>query len=167
MARCLRLLRQQLQRLPDTQLRPGEALDIPLQTLPLARILGVGAGVSMFACVTQLVIWRQGLLVAALLAVSAVAAVIMRRELWLRGRAVPVRLQLTAAGQFRVYCRNGRVDLVGMRPQSLRVGGGVLLVLCGARTYRLWLAQGNVPPQDLAALHRRLGRGSAGVPGLR
>jgi hypothetical protein len=59
------------------------------------------------------------------------------------------------------------VDPAGMRPQSLRVGGGVLLVLRGTRTYRLWLAPGNVRPELLAALHRRLGRGSAGVPGLR
>jgi hypothetical protein len=29
------------------------------------------------------------------------------------------------------------------------------------------LTQGNVRPEVLAALHRRLGRGSAGVPGLR
>jgi hypothetical protein len=120
----------------------------------------------MLACLAQLLVWRQGLLAAALLAISVAVAVILRRELWLRGVG-PVRLQLTTAGQFRVYCRDGQVDTVGMRPHSLRIGGGVLLVLRGKRTYRLWLAQGNVRPEVLAALHRRLGQGAAGMPGLR
>jgi hypothetical protein len=156
-----------LQSSPDMQLCAGEALDIPLRTLPLARLLCAGAGASMLACVTQLLVWRQGLLGAVLLAVSAALVMSLRRELWLRGPGGPVRLQLTCEGQFRVYCRDGRVEPARLRPQSMRVGGGVLLVLGGSRTYRLWLARGNVRPEVLAGLHRRLGRGSAGVPGLR
>ena len=170
LARCLRLLawlHQLLQHPPDTQVRAGEELDIPLRTLPLARVLGMGAAASMLACSMHLLVWGQWALAAALIAVAATAAVIMQRDLWLRGRAGPVRLQLATDGQFRIYCRDGRVDPVRLRPQSLRVGSGVLLVLCGTRTYRLWLAQGNVRPEVLAALHRRLGRGPTGVPGLR
>ncbi len=87
--------------------------------------------------------------------------------LWMSGRSGAVSLELAASGQIRVYCRDGRVDTVGMRPQSLRIGGGVLLVLRGARTYRLWLARRNVQPDVLAALHRRLGRVSTALPGLR
>jgi hypothetical protein len=152
---------------PDVQLGAGEALDIPLRTLPLARLLCAGAGTSMLACVTQLLVRQQALLGAALLAVSGALVVTLRRELWLRGAGGPVRLQLTCEGQFRVYCRDGRSEPAGLRPQSMRVGGGVLLVLVGSRTYRLWLARGNVRPEVLAALHRRLGRRTAGVPGLR
>jgi hypothetical protein len=162
LTRCARLLR----RPPDTPLRAGEALDIPLQPLPMARLLCVGAGACMLACLTQLLVWRQGLVAAALLAISVAAAVLLHRVLWLRGVG-PVRLQLTTAGQFRIYCRDGQVHAVGLRPQSLRVGGGVLLVLRGTRTYRLWLDRGNVRPEVLAALHRRLGQGAAGMPGLR
>ena len=161
--RCAELLKSP----PDMQLRAGEELDIPLLALPLARSLGAGAGASMLACATQLVFWRQWFLVTALLAVSVAVVVLLRREPWLSERAGPVRLRLTAEGQFRVYCHADRVDPVGLRPQSLRIGGGVFLVLRGTRTYRLWLAQGNVRPEVLAALHRRLGRGSTGVPGLR
>jgi hypothetical protein len=120
----------------------------------------------MLACLMQLLLWRQGLVASTLLAISVAVAVILRRVLWLRGVG-PVRLQLTTAGQFRVYCRDGQVCTVGMRPQSLRVGGGVLLVLRGRRTYRLWLDRGNVRPEVLAALQRRLGQGAAGMPGLR
>jgi hypothetical protein len=150
---------------PDTQLRAGEALDIPLRILPLARRLCAGAGVSMLACIVQLLGWRQWLLALVMLAVSVYVAVVLRTMPWLHGMK-PVRLLLTAEGQFRVYCHDG-VDTVGMRPQSLRVGDGVLLVLRGRRTWRFWLAPGNVRPEVLAALHRRLGRGSARMPGLR
>jgi len=141
-------------------------VDIALRPLPLARLLCAGSGLSMLACLAQLVAGGQGLVAAALLAVCVAAAPLLRRELLLGG-AGPVRLQLTSEGQFRVYCRDGSPQPVGLRPQSLRVGGGVLLVLHGHRSYRIWLAEGNVHPEALAALHRRLGRGSAAVPGLR
>ncbi|MEO8309233.1 MAG: hypothetical protein ABI616_14460 [Pseudomonadota bacterium] len=126
----------------------------------------MAALVSMLACVTHLLFWRQWLLAAALLAITLASGLILLRVIWLRGGA-PLRLQLTAGGQFRIHCRDGRVETVGLRPQSLRLGGGLLLVLRGARTYRLWLARGNVRPEVLAGLQRRLGRGSAGLPGLR
>lgn len=155
----------QLKSPPDAQLRAGEPLEIPLRPLPLARALCAGVGVSLLACVVQLVLWRQGILAVVLAGVSAVAMIpggCLRK-----GRFAPAVLRLTTEGQFRVYCHDGSVDAVGMRPQSLRVGAGVLLVLRGKRTHRLWLGPGNVRPEVLAALHRRLGRGSAGVPGLR
>jgi hypothetical protein len=152
---------------PDTQVRRGQELVIALQVLPLARRCLAGAGVSLIACFVQLAAQQQGLLAASLLAAFGAAAVMARRDLWLSGQAAAVRLRLTGEGQILVYCRDGRVDPVRLRPQSLRVGGGVLLVLRGTRTYRLWLSNGNVEPGALAALHRRLGRGSAGLPGLR
>ena len=159
--RCAALLESP----PDTQLRAGEELDIPLRTPPLARRLCAGAGVSMLACIAQLLSWRQWLLATALLVISVFVAVALRKVLGLHA-AQPALLRLTAEGQFRIYCHEG-ADTAGMRPQSMRIGGGVLLVLRGRRTYRFWLAPGNVPPEVLAALHRRLGRGTAGVTGLR
>ncbi len=120
----------------------------------------------MLACVVQLLLWRQVILALVLAGASSAAAMILGRYPWMK-RSGPSVLRLTTEGQFRVYCRDGSVAAVGLRPQSLRIGGGVLLVLRGNRTYRLWLAPGNVRPEPLAALHRRLGRGSAGMPGLR
>ena len=147
-------------------LRAGEELDIPLQPLPLARALFAVSGAGMLACVLQLLLWRQGILAAALIGVSATVARILGRYHWMRSTR-PTGLRLTAKGQFRVYCHDGSLVAVGLRPQSLRVGGGVLLILRGSRTYRLWLAPGNVRPELLAALHRRLGRVSTAPPGLR
>lgn len=103
----------------------------------------------------------------ALLAASAIAAVAMRRDLWLLGTDAPDCLQVTADGQVQVIGRNGRVDRVAIRPQSLRLGTGALLVLQGEQTWRLLLAGGNVEPACLAALFRRLGPVSPGPPGLR
>ena len=162
----MRLCAGYLEPPPDTRLRAGEELDIPLQPLPVARALFAVAGAGMLACVLQLLFWRQGILAVALVGVSGAVAMILRRCPWVRASG-PTGLRLTAEGQFRVYCRDGSLAAVGLRPQSLRIGEGVLLVLRGSRTYRLWLAPGNVQPEVLAALHRRLGRGSAGVPGLR
>ena len=162
----MRLCAGHLEPPPDTRLRAGEELDIPLQPLPLARALFAVSGAGMLACVLQQLLWRQWILATVLVGVSGAVAMMLGRYPWMR-RSGPTGLRLTTEGQFRVYCRDGIEAAVGLRPQSLRIGGGVLLILRGSRTYRLWLAPGNVRPEVLAALHRRLGRGSAGVPGLR
>lgn len=161
------LLRLQLTGPPDTAIRAGEELDIALRALPLICRCSLGAGASLLACIAQVAVQQQWFLAAALLAALGAAAVVLGGDLWLRGPGAPVRLRLTAAGEILIYCRNGRVDKVHLRPQSLRVGGGLLLVLRGTRTYHLCLGAGNLEPANLAGLHRRMGRGPTGVPGLR
>ena len=127
----------------------------------------MGATVCLLATAAQLVIRGQAMLAISFLIVWWVAGFALRRELLLRGLDAPVRLDLAGDGTLWVYCRNGRVDEVSLRPQTLRIGGGLLMVLKGLRTYRLWLASGNVEPRTLAALHRRVGRGTPAPPGLR
>jgi len=152
---------------PDIRIRVGEGLIIPLAVLPLARRSAGVAAASIVGTAVQLVLQGQVLLAMSFLFVLVIAASALRRDLLLKGQNAPVRLELTWEGKLLVYCRNGRVEQVRLRPQSLRVGGGLLMVVQGLRTYRLWLASGNVEPGILAALHRRLGRGTPAPPGLR
>ncbi len=168
--RCARLPAQlllQFEDPPGTVIRAGEDLDLPLRPLPLVCGCSLGAGAALLACSAQVAVQRQWLLAAVLLAALGALAVLLGEVLWLRGENAPVRLRLTTAGEVLVYCRNGRVDRVHLRPQSLRVGGGLLLVLRGTRSYHLCLGSGNLAPATLAGLHRRMGRGPTGIPGLR
>jgi hypothetical protein len=165
--RCVPLLRAASCPAPEIRIRDGEGLSISLAVLPLGRRCAGAAAASLLGTSVQLVIQGQGWLALSFLFVLVVAGLALRRDLLLRGQDAPVRLELTSAGTLWVYCRNGRVDEVHLQPQTLRMGGGFLMVLKGLRTYRLWLARGNVEPGTLAALHRRLGRGTAALPGLR
>lgn len=121
---------------------------------------------SVLACSLQLLTRHQGWLAVTLLAASAIAALAMR-DLWLLGPDAPDCLHVTANGEVRVVARSGRGERVAIRPHSLRLGTGVLLVLQGERTWRLLLARGNVEPACLSALIRRLGPIAPGPPGLR
>jgi hypothetical protein len=165
--RCAQDLREALGAPPDIRLRVGEGLTLPLRVLPLAYRCAVAAAASVLGVAAQLVMRGQVLLAVFVLAVLVIAGAVLRRDLLLRGPGAPFRLRLSRDGTLWVYCRNGRVEQVRVRPQSLRMAGGLLLVLQGTRTYRLWLASGNTEPGTLAALHRCLGRGAAAPPGLR
>jgi len=164
--RCARGLRSQDNTGPDIRLPAGDALVIPLSALPLACWCSAGAALPLLASAVQLIAGNQVPLAIVLLAAAGTGITALRRDLWLRGPAAPVRLEVRAQGSMRIYCRNGIADEVHLQAHSLRLGGGFLLVLRGRRSYRLLLASGNVEPVTLAALHRRLGRGSAGTPGL-
>jgi hypothetical protein len=165
--RCAALLRGQLLPPPDITISSGEYLSIPLRTHPLAIRVSLGSGMAVLACSLQLALRDQQWLAMVLLAATATAALAMRRDLWLLGPDAPGCLEVTAEGKVQVVARNGGVHRVAIRPQSLRLGTGVLLVLQGERTWRLLLAGGNVEPACLAALFRRLGPVAPGPPGLR
>ena len=166
-ARLRARLRAVLRPAPDVRIRDGEALSIALSVLPVARGCAGAAAATLLATAMQLVVQGQLLLALSFLLVLVIAASGVRRDLLLRGPGAPVWLVLTTEGALSVYCRNGHIEPVRLRPQSLRIGGGLLMILRGNRTYRLWLASGNVKPGTLAALHRRLGRDTAAPAGLR
>jgi hypothetical protein len=76
--------------------------------------------------------------------------------------AMPQRLVLATDGRLFLEHRGGSLEEVRLRPESLRLGSHVLLVLTGAgRTIRLLLGPDNLAPAQLAALQRRLPAGSA------
>lgn len=107
-------------------------------------------------------LWRHG----HPLAVAAMLAAILAAGAW-RYRtgpaARPRRLLLTADGRLFMHLHGGAVEQVVLGAASLRLGRSLLLVLhCGKRRYRLLLGPDNLAPAALAALQRRLPRGTGG-----
>jgi hypothetical protein len=75
----------------------------------------------------------------------------------------PRRLLVTADGRVFLQLRDGAVEQASVGAASLRLGSTLLLVLrCGKRRHRLLLGPDNLARGQLAALQRRLPRGTGG-----
>jgi len=135
-----------------------EALVIELRPAPAVRRMAALLRVLLLLYAGELLLTHHWL---AALAMGPLAALSLRP--WgRRSGAGPRQLLVSADGA--LWLAYGDV-LVRMHldPSSLRFGSQLLLVMRGAGgTHRLLLGPGNVAPQALAALRRRLVAGPAG-----
>jgi hypothetical protein len=153
---------------PDLVAAPAlTALEIPLHRIRHAGWWFAGYLLLQFIYVGQLLWSDSKALATVLLLAGLVSNTVLARGLWPQGPDAPQRLIIAVDGSLQIRTVAGHGDAVRIRAQSLRMGASVLLVLRGARTYRLLLGPGNVDSVTLAALHRRLSKARADAELLR
>jgi hypothetical protein len=108
------------------------------------------------ACAVNLALIGSRVLATTVLLTAGISAVLLWRELLLRGPDAVQRLLLAGDGSAQVVTAGGVLDEARVLPSSLHLGSVVLLLLQGRRRYRLLLGPGNVDPVTLAALRRWL-----------
>jgi hypothetical protein len=147
---CAGLLRN-LWWLPQLQLRPvASRLELPLRPSPWLRNARWMLRAAILLYAVELLLGHHWL-AALLVALSAASG------LW-RGSSSQLRgLLLAADGRLFLSVHCGGTEEVWLRPESLRIGAHLLLVLRGRhRTCRLLLGPDNLAADELAALKRRL-----------
>jgi hypothetical protein len=134
---------------------------LPLLPSPrLRRLLLLLGGLALVHVVE---LWRHGHpLAAAVTLLGGVGSWAWQRARQPRARR-PRRLLVTADGRVFLQLGDGAVEQASVGSASLRLGRSLLLVLrCGKRRHRLLLGPDNLARGQLAALQRRLPRGTGG-----
>lgn len=144
------------------QLRTApESLALPLLPSPRLRLARRVLYFGLLLYLLELVLTGHWL-------AAATVALVVAAGCWPWRRAGHDRpRQLVVASDGRVFLRmhDDRVEAMQLRPESLRLGPHVLLVLSnGGRAQRLLLGPDNLAPAQLSALQCRLPPGAA-APG--
>ena len=137
------------------QLRPApEPLILPLLSSPRVRLAGRVLSLGGLLYLLELVLTGHWFAAGAVALIAACAGWPRRQR---PGCGNPRHLVITPDGRLLLRTHEGRMEEMQLRPESLRLGPYVLLVLCnGGRAYRILLGPDNLAPPQLCALKCRL-----------
>jgi hypothetical protein len=149
-------------RAPPLQVRPApQALELPLRASARLRRARRIAGVAALLYMLELLLtghWMAALVIALL---AAFASWPCKPRIFTSCTSARSLLVATD-GRLFLEVEGSRLHEVWLRPESLRIGPHVLLILTShGRTIRLLFGPDNLAPAELAALKRRLPAGPA------